>query len=561
MKNLSSKSLLLIILASVILGSCIAPVGGLAAFFEDDDVTRYIDDNVKATVKLSNDSDRLTGGNRIISGLDSEKYYVVLKETDPEGNILKQDEYPKYVTDFPNYGPGGLIGDMGLVMRIKDGKITGPGLVNLNIYTVKSAVPLPSTDTLELEYKDNNVERKIQISGGNLNITKPSGDCVFDFSTIFTAGKKIEFIAVPYPTDTRTSSDDYSTKKFSEDETTAEQKSGTIVDYVFTDEDNRWNFWVLRISVGNIVNEVKLGDGSDDLETGDGLIKLLGDKYYMVADEEDTGGGAVVGPYPKYAKNNPVELGNFADITRIAAGGGTINGLTNHNTYTVRSAKPLDATTLTYKDNNNLAGTSINVTNGVVTISSMSGQGSLDLSGVFSGDRDYVAIPISGSGARSNATFSTWGSFSIQTEGTFDYVFVNDDLTDFQFLRVIGPNKGSIRINVKLSDDSDLKPSITTGTISVGIRGADGQLTLDGSTLFTITISNAAEFETSSFVWKINGVTYNNSSNNTAFPNTFILRNSPEFGRYMIPDTKIEITVEAQKNGKRWGAEVEITVN
>ena len=384
MKKLSSKNVLFALFAVVsllIIGSCIAPVGSLEAFFGNDIVKEYIEEYVSAKVKLEDSDEDLIAGNERIEGLDPNKYYMVEKELDKEGKpatetdadgVTKEKVYPKYVTDYQPpggiwLGPGGLIDDLGFIMRISGGAITS--LTNFHTYTVKSAVPLSSA--APLSYNDGS-GKTIPVVDGTAHITNPAGMCALTLSSVISGAGAMYYIAVPFPDDTRVTTVEYTKKSLV---TTVQQATNTTVDYVFEEVGNPSNFKVLKVVI---------------------------EPLYV------TGG-------------------------------------------------------LTF---------------------------TLNL--------------------------------------------------------------------VDLSEQATVPPPLTT-SISVGARDAYNQLILNGNNEILFTLADTSGF--TGITWKVNGTTYTANTSNPAFPNTFILRNSEEFRQFMIPGLTIEVTVEGMKNGRRWGAEVEITVN
>jgi len=197
-------------------------------------------------------------------------------------------------------------------------------------------------------------------------------------------------------------------------------------------------------------------------KTGDKLTgasrKIEGlkpDKYYMVEKELDADGLPVDG-YPKYATDYeglyepPVDPGVlYADlgfITRIKSG--SINGLTNLHTYTVRAAELFVDGTVTYSDSAGGAVKSAAVSGGVITIPAPTG--TFSLVGLNTSYNGYevmgvavtpASLPLSSAFAgQNNKTIGgTVTSFTLEGAGTtVDYVFVKPgDPSTFKVLKVI----------------------------------------------------------------------------------------------------------------------------
>ena len=226
--------------------------------------------------------------------------------------------------------------------------------------------------------------------------------------------------------------------------------------------------------------------------TGDGLKErseridnLNPDKYYMVVEEKDAKGVVVPG-YPKYVTDGiqgpPPSAGpgalneNLKLITRIKDG--SINGLNDFHTYTVRSAEPLNGT-FSYSDDR--PAVSKLVTNGILTIDDIKGTGKLNLSTVLSGTYEVMAVFAE---ALSNPwvwmdskPMTNWTSFELEGADTkIDYIFVNkNDLSDFKVLKVIigsavVPGNANFNITFTVSDKGSVTPS---GSISRNFSASD----------------------------------------------------------------------------------------
>ncbi|MDR2731449.1 MAG: hypothetical protein LBB81_11210, partial [Treponema sp.] len=193
-----------------------------------------------------------------------------------------------------------------------------------------------------------------------------------------------------------------------------------------------------------------------DDKTGDGLIGRAGrieglknNRYYMVEKEIDADGAPVPKynnqySYPVYVTDHLVAQipgglwGELQYITRVS--GGSINGLTDFHTYTVRAAVAFSNTNLDYNDSGGKV--EKQVSGGVINIDGIYGEGSLDLSKVLSGSYEVIAVSDNNNPSPWNWTSKTndsWASFKLEGSDTaVDYVFVKKDASlDFKVLRVV----------------------------------------------------------------------------------------------------------------------------
>jgi hypothetical protein len=258
MKNLSPKSALLVIFAAVFLGSCIAPVGNLQKFFDDDTVDGFIERTVRAKVRVDGPS-YLEGGDKIIKGLRADEYYVVLEEKDPDLKLLTNKPFPMFVTDYVS--PGGLQKELGYITRIEDGMIIGDttnNLENFNTYTVRAAAPFPKDTEFTYSYVNSEgitKEDKILIEGDDGVLSIPfwqeQGSLSFtDFEEFFPDDVEAEYIMVPISF--KRAGTGYSAETF---ENLIEcQAEKTTVDYVFAEKNIPfpWRFRVLQVVIGPV---------------------------------------------------------------------------------------------------------------------------------------------------------------------------------------------------------------------------------------------------------------------------------------------------------------------
>jgi hypothetical protein len=121
--------------------ACMVPVD-VPAFFKDETIQQVIE-ATNVAVKITGDNADIAGlepGNRKITGLDPNKYYMVEKEVDAGGVDVtitpSGSNYPLFVTDYTGYGPGGLTEFIELITTISGKTING--LTNFHTYTIRA---------------------------------------------------------------------------------------------------------------------------------------------------------------------------------------------------------------------------------------------------------------------------------------------------------------------------------------------------------------------------------------------------------------------------------------
>jgi len=253
----STVFLLISFLLLIILPACMSPVD-LEKFLKDPDVEKFIEDNVNPEtrtrpqpaeniVKVDDQTrDGLKGGDQFISGLKTDKYYMVEKEVDTDGNPVDEDFYPAFVTDYPGVGPGGLWNDLALLTNnISGGKING--LTNKHTYTVRAAEPFQNG--IELQYTDAGVNESKRITGGILDISGITGECFLNLTRVLEGSYKV--IAVS--SDNSENSWLWTSQTISSWGSIKLEGENTETDYVFVKEDDPSDFRVLRIKIGQKV--------------------------------------------------------------------------------------------------------------------------------------------------------------------------------------------------------------------------------------------------------------------------------------------------------------------
>jgi len=262
------------LLCTVILAlcACVDPVN-INDFLNDPDVIIVIE-STKEKVELSPDSDiGLTGGNRIITGLNPTKYYMVEKEIDKNGaTVTKDPAYPWFVTEYSN-GGGSLAGilkpDLELITRISGQKINDPtNLTNLNTYTVKSAKKF---DPESFYYSINSgAPTPISVEGGIITIIAPEGANISleNLSPDYD-DYEVMAVAVSPPTLNQTTSPFKGSKSKIISTTVSKfalEGVNTTVDYVFFKKATSPIFKVLTVKIEKAIYEISIKEGTTNLE-------------------------------------------------------------------------------------------------------------------------------------------------------------------------------------------------------------------------------------------------------------------------------------------------------
>jgi hypothetical protein len=226
----------------LILCACMSPVD-IQGFMEDEKVQVVIE-STKGKVIIDPASDNATSliaGDRKISGLDVNGYYMIETVKDEDDNALTG--YPRFVSDFFN-GPGSWSGDFGSITRISGGSING--LKNNNTYKIRKAVAV----TGNFNYDDGSVEQAT-VSGGAIEITIDAPTTI-DFSDYL--GYKVMAVAIipASPVPLWSDSEDI---EVGNTDIPLEALSLTVttktVDYVFYKADNPAVFKFLRVKINS----------------------------------------------------------------------------------------------------------------------------------------------------------------------------------------------------------------------------------------------------------------------------------------------------------------------
>jgi len=327
--------------------------------------------------------------------------------------------------------------------------------------------------------------------------------------------------------------------------------------------------------VQEIIETTRIAVKVDDM-TGDNLKGVRGkieglknNKYYMVEKEIDADDVPVTPTeYPKYVtdyNNLGINLGpgglidDLGLITRIS--GGSINGLTNLHTYTVRAAIPLAPSggSLPYTDGGGASPKQ--VTNGVITISGMKGTGRLDLSTIITTGYEAIAVSVDDpTSSPWNWTCKTtnWNSFELEGPGTTtDYVFVKTSAPlEFKVLKVIIELPGNVNftaITFTFTDKSGVSAN-NNRTISRGTFNGGNKVTL---TLATPT--GGGSWDAGSIKWSIGGITDTVTANHVNSSGQLGITNSDDF-LPVFAAASFNVTVYAALGGIPYSAAIPITV-
>jgi len=227
--------------------------------------------------------------------------------------------------------------------------------------------------------------------------------------------------------------------------------------------------------VQEIINPGKTAVKVDD-QTGDGLVgrdrKIEGlkpDKYYMVEKEMDADGVPVPkynnqDSYPVYVSDAQTPGGlspNLGVITKIKDG--SINGLTNLHTYTVRAAEAFpNGTNFTYLDSVIGSNRTAAVNNGTITISGSTGTIKLvQLNTQYNG-YDVMAVAVSPPALPSTSPFYKGAKKTIGTAVTSFQLEGTDTEVDYVFVRKNGSSAPDFKVlTVKVEPPPDRGATIT----------------------------------------------------------------------------------------------------
>jgi hypothetical protein len=242
------KIIIFSLLSGLLVASCLEPVDyGLLA--KDDRVQDYIDSKRGLVIVINETMHELTreigekkplvGGNKVITGLRADMYYMVEKEMDKEGKYNDKDGYPLYVTDRPGFGPGKLSA-LGNITYVEEKIING--LTNGHTYTVRDARPFESDKLLPYWCEDlEDFKGDAEIIEGRISIIGLLGEYFFmDFSDIIPSG--YEYIEIPFGAERVT----WEAKVF-EDEP-IKQGIDTVFDYVLVNPNDYRDFYFLTVN-------------------------------------------------------------------------------------------------------------------------------------------------------------------------------------------------------------------------------------------------------------------------------------------------------------------------
>jgi len=315
--------------------------------------SKQVDDIIQSTkvaVKVSSDSDGgLTGGNRIISGLDPAKYYMVTQELDDKDTPINTTSYPKFVSEYSPSAKGQLFKDLGVITRITGRTITT--LTNKHTYTVKSATQIISGT---ITYNDGSGSASKTITGGVLTIDKINGTGKLNLSGsgIISGTYSNETIMAVSVDDPTTSPWSWKARPNASDTIDLSafeiEKSGTV-DYVFY--KSATDFKVLRV-VGPATINIKAIPGVTKPETGKAPVTTITETTQYTGTVSWSGSPATFAPLTAYT----------ATITLSPKTGYTLYGV-QPNFFTVEGA-----TSVTYSAGSNTVVAVFPPTSAVTTV-------------------------------------------------------------------------------------------------------------------------------------------------------------------------------------------------
>jgi hypothetical protein len=571
----------------IILSSCMVPVD-IEAFLKSDEVGKFINDTVnippeeKNIVKIDNQTgDDLNGGNRIITGLKNNKYYMVEKEIAPEGAPEPTNHYPMYVTEYTSPDPahslipGQLIDDLGLITRISAGKIIG--LTNLNKYTVRAATPF--FEGLSFTYSDSagTQDQTVSVSNGAITLPPSKGNGNITLKNLDGQFNGYEVMGVSvtpaaFPAGSPFSNLTKKTIGKTVNTVTSFQLegAGTEVDYIFVKPDVPANFHVLKVIIEAtppaVITE-KAIQGVTVPAAGGADVTVITNTQYT--------GTVKWSPALDNGKFKP-EIPYTAAITLEPKAGFTLDGVTDTDFFTVAGATPV-----TY-DVDTKTVTAVFPATGKLPITITAIQG--------------VTVPETGkipvTDITANEQYSgtvSWvdldnGKFKPQTQYTATITltaktgYTLDGVTGANFFTVAGAttvtyNPGFKTVTAVFPATGALPPPATgnfaiTFTIDDNFKGITA---LDKNSIVVTSISKSALFASSSseslvtikltdggynkvISWNISGTKFDASNNNSYLSqtnianDTLVIKNTALFWNLLSGD-KITINVTVEKGG------------
>jgi hypothetical protein len=233
MRRISLQTVLCAVLCAwgiVYLGGCAAPID-LSSFVKDKDVGEIIEKGA-GTVNISSDStpDNLIAGNKKITGLDPNKYYIV-EEWDENGKSMGSAQFVGATGERSETLSG--------IGRVSAGEITG--LTNSYHYRVRAADPLPG-DVSYSVLTSPDVTQSASNSNGVIILHSPDDDSVFVYTLIPPASPSFDIAELPISPTSHTRLASRSNGKI-----ITLISLGTTIDYVFYSAAEQV-FYVLRVN-------------------------------------------------------------------------------------------------------------------------------------------------------------------------------------------------------------------------------------------------------------------------------------------------------------------------
>jgi len=259
-EKVSLKIVIILSLICGILSACMNAVD-VQTFIEDE----YVQEIVAASkVHVILDPDTKTAypylkeGNKKITGLKGDKYYMIESEKDEDKNPVPNAKYPSppnpaayplYVTDYSGPGAwndnGMWFDNIGVISRVKGGVINA--LTNDHTYKILEATDFPNGTSFI--YTDGGVSQpQVSVTGGKISISGSGTLALINLDSL--VGYKVMAVnAVSYA---NTSWNTISKTVSGSGTTATIPLEGTVdskVDYVFAKETSPIDFKVLRVEI------------------------------------------------------------------------------------------------------------------------------------------------------------------------------------------------------------------------------------------------------------------------------------------------------------------------
>jgi hypothetical protein len=542
----------------LILGACINPVD-LQTFLQDEHVQEIIETakTPPPAVKVDDKTgDGLVGRSGKIEGLKPDRYYMVEKELDANGVLVNTTAYPMYVSDYPGFGPGGLINDLGFITRISDGSIND--LFDLHTYTVRAATAFSDT---ALAYTDSAgaSNQPINVISGKINLPAPTGNFTLDLTVAggLTSGTSYEVIAVSASTTSKWNSfsgSSYKSKTGNGSTWNALplEGAGTTVDYLFVNKADLSDFKVLTVIIApmdTVINIAAIAGVTVPVAGGTPVSAITETAQYT-GTVIWSGNPAVFGASTIYT----------ATITLTPKTGFTLTGVTP-NFFTVAgtsaAANAADSGVITAA----FPSTAVTINIPAIPGITAPATGGPPVSAITETAQYTGTVTWNGNPATFAASTVYTATITLTPKAGFtafgvplDYFSVtgatpvnnpvNSGIITAVFPSTAPPSGGSVNVGITFTIDEISTITPSSGVITIGA--------LNGASTVTLTL-NVSSGSASNIKWYHDGILLSGSGNILG------LSNSPS-STYMIVGTHV-FTVTLEVNGDPYSANFTLTVN